>query len=224
MTTYPTQSDYAFGRRTPLSADYMRTVQLKTTGVLGRAYDPTDVRNLLRRVADDIDTRNKMLAARDRDLARARQRISDLEEELDYRKHGRLPNAIKDEIPPDALEARREAQREADRMIASAQRSAAEIAKTARLQAERMLAHAAERSDSAALGYRRRVQGGVYSADREEVERMLAVLDWLLEIFGTSKVQFGAYHDATMEQLRKVRGRLDPAVDAAADRAPAVTG
>lgn len=213
MTVYPSTTARRPGRQ-PLSAEYIRTVRLKTTGVLGRSYDPVDVDRLLDRVATDIEARNDRDAERDAEIERLR-------EDQDARRYGRLPNAIKDEIPADAVDAQRAAQRYSDKIIASAQQGATQITKAARTQAEQILVHAAERADKAAFGYRQRVPAGAYSADREEVERMLAVLDWVLDSFQT---QFGAYHEATKKQLKKVRDRLDPDVPDELLEEPAMSG
>lgn len=223
MTVYPSTAKRS--RRQPLSADYIRTVRLKTSGVLGRAYDMRAVDDLLDRIAADIVVRNDVLADRDVEIARLKGRVGHLEEEADARRYGRLPNAIRDEIPPDALNAQRQAQRESDKIMAAAQRGATQIAKAARKQAEQIVAHAAERSDTAAFGYRKRVPAGAYSADREEVERMRAVLGILLEMIESFHIQFGAYHTAIRDHLRKVRDRLDPAViDDALEEEPALAG
>lgn len=188
--------------RLPVSAHYLRTVRIKSVGMLGRAYDQQAVDALLERLALDVEC----YAAERQDLE---DRLYRLTLELDERKHGRLPNATPDEIPEQAITAQRQAQRYADQLIASAQNGAAQITKTARTQAEQIVRAAYERAEKAAQDYRSRA-GKSYSADREEVERLVAVLDWLLEMFDGFATQFGAYHEATRVQLTKVRDRLAP--------------
>jgi DivIVA domain-containing protein len=190
-------------RRRPLSAHEIRSFRLATVGVLRRAYAAKEVDDLLDQIAVDTDARNEAITERDAEIARLKQ-------ELDDRKHGRLPNALTTGISADVIATQRQVQRYADQMVAEAQNGSAAVMRDARAAHDSVIRAAYARAEQAAQEYRDQLlrDGAPYSADREETERLLGALDLLMDLLDSISGNLGITLGAAKAHIKKVRDGL----------------
>lgn len=193
-------------RRRPLTAYEIRNVRLRTIGIR-KGYEPGAVHELLQRLAEET-------AGRDATIADLTSRLHRAEVEAYARRHGTLPaspTADLDDMLAE-IDLKMKAQQHVDEFIALAQHGGAQIVEQSRQQAGQIIATAHADAEQAVHAYR--AGAGVdCGPDREELARLLGLVQW-------AQAQLAGLHeqvrtaDVTVgRELRGIVDRLRPALE-----------
>lgn len=202
-------------RRAPLTPHQIRTVVI-TKRLLPGGYDAPVVDGLLEQLAEEAGHRDSQitrLTAENLRLAR---------ENEGFRSGVLSPSGFADDLDDRLIAEEMQAREYAEQIVTTAQNAARQLVDNGKLQARFIIEQAHEVAEKAAQDYRA-IAGPTYSADREDLEVVLAIVNWALDMYDGLAQQFGATHTATRQQLRKVSERLAPALAAASGTAAVPT-
>jgi DivIVA domain-containing protein len=185
----------------PMSPDEVRSVHLRETGLGRRGYRPEEVHQLLNQVANEIGRWSEAYAECHAEVQRLRYFYRNEGVDVD-RRGERRPDIRDDAASNRAIEMLAKAQAYADRVVADAQVQARSMQADARVQAETIVIQARRDADAAGHAYRAR-SGPGYSADREEVERLVAWTRSILATVRATQQQLAATSEAFALELAK---------------------
>lgn len=198
-------------RRAPLTPHQIRTVVIPKK-LLPGGYDAPVIDDLLDRLAEEAGHRDSLVTRLTAENLR-------LQREIEGFRSGVLsPSVFADDLDDRLIAEKMQARQYAEQIVATAQTSARQLVENGKLQARYIIDQAHEVAEKAALDYRA-AAGPAYSADREDLEVVLAIVNWALDMYDGLAKQFGATHEATRQQLRKVSERLAPALAVASGTA-----
>jgi DivIVA domain-containing protein len=194
-----------------LTPEQLRSTRFSRTAIGRRGYSEEEVQRFLRRVAEEIATRDAAEASLRAEVDRFRTNLRQWQAE--YRDRTGAVVAVEPAgFSVEAVNLLSQAQQQADAYVAEAQNYSRQVMAHARNQADEILreaqAHAEAAGDEAVRSYRARA-GGQYAAEYEELERRLA---WTRTFLGAIQ--------SVEAQLRSAREALSFEVDKLADLGP----
>lgn len=188
-------------RRGPLSPHEIRSARIRQIG-FRKGYDPAEVEALLQRLAEEV-------AARDGRIATLLAENERLQRELYARRHGALPANTPPELEDTAINRQPQAQQDVEEMMAAARTDAAGLVARSTEQAREIVAGARHTAEQAVRDYRA-AAGPSYTADREELTRLVTLAHWAIRQFSGLRSQVDATDDAARKELASILDRIGP--------------
>lgn len=181
-------------RRSPLSAEKVRSTTFSRPPFGRRGYHEDEVRMFLTRIADDI-------AAADAEKAALRAEVSRLVHY--YRDHGQDASEER-AISVEAVNLISRAQQTADSQVAQAEEYARQLVAHARSRYQELLSHAQEQAQQAAEEARRasaQLASGASDVERVALEQKIAYLKTFAEV---TEVQLRSVLEALTREVDKL--------------------